>query len=333
MHIAFLEIMPGEREHLESGLPQGHTVTFSEEKLTAANAAAFANADVISVFVNSHITREIIDLLPGLKLIVTRSMGYDHIDIAYAKTKGIRVCNVTTYAAHPVAEFTFALMLAVARNIYPAYDRLREGTNYNIRDLQGITLSGKTLGVLGTGRIGKTVCGIARGFGMNIIAFDTMPDTELAASTPLTYAPLNEVLATADIVTVHMPYTPDTHHLLNADTFARIKKGALLINTARGEIIDTHALVAAITSGIVAGAGLDVLEGERALKDETAALSSEHPGTDYRILAANHFLIDHPAVLVTPHIAFSTNEALLEISRVTALSISNFIGNIDQSYV
>ncbi|MCC6404980.1 MAG: hydroxyacid dehydrogenase [Candidatus Yanofskybacteria bacterium] len=333
MHIAFVEIMPGEREHIESGLPQGSETTFSEEKLTAKNAATYRDADIISVFVNSQVTKEVIDLLPNLKLIATRSMGYDHIDTAYAKTKGIRVCNVTTYAAHPVAEFTFALMLAVARKIYPAYDQLREGTSYNIRDLQGITLSGKTLGVLGTGRIGKTVCGIARGFGMNITVFDAMPDVELAASTPLTYASLDEVLSAADIITIHMPYTPDTHHIVNAAAFARMKKGVILINTARGELVDTHALVAAITAGTVAGAGLDVLEGERALKDETTALSNEQRGTDYRILAANHFLIDHPAVLVTPHIAFSTDEALREISRVTALSISNFIANIDQSYV
>ncbi|MCC6934244.1 MAG: hydroxyacid dehydrogenase [Candidatus Yanofskybacteria bacterium] len=333
MHIVFFEIMPGEREHLESSIPAGHAVAFSEEKLTERSAAQFADADIISVFVNSQITRSIIDGLPNLKLITTRSMGYDHIDIAYAKEKGIRVSNVTTYAAHPVAEFAFALLLAVARNIYPAYDQLREGTSYDIRKLQGVTLSGKTIGVLGTGRIGKTVCGIARGFGMNVLAFDIHPDEQLAATTPLTYAPLDDVLAKADVLSVHMPYTPETHHIINAEAFGRMKKGVILINTARGELIDTHALVAAITSGTVAGAGLDVLEGERALKEETEALTARLPDVDYRLLAANHFLIDHPTVLITPHIAFSTDEAMLEISRVTAQSISNFIAGTEQAYL
>ncbi len=314
-------------------VPSGHDVQFFDEKLTPEAIDKAAGADVISVFVNSEIRAPLIDRLPDLKLIATRSMGYDHIDVEYARGKGIPVVNVTTYAAHPVAEFTFALLLCVTRRIYHAYNQLREGTDYDIRGLGGFNLFGKTIGVAGTGRIGRNVVTIARGFGMNVIAFDAAPDAAFAAEQGFEYVPLDQLVSQSDIISVHVPYNKETHHLFNAEMFAQMKKGVILINTARGEIIDTHALVAALQDGTIWGAGLDVLEEERAFKEERAAVAGNKEGIDYRLLTANHILIDMPNVIVTPHIAFETAEAMQEIRRVTAKAITDFINGTEQKFL
>ena len=331
VRIEFFDIMPGEEEALRSHLSAEHDVRFHEEALSEKNAPT--NADIISVFVKSEVNRAVIDRMPGLKLISTRSMGYDHLDISYARSKGIRVVNVTTYASHPVAEFTFALLLNVTRRIYHAYNQLREGMNFDIRGLKGFNLYGKTLGVVGTGRIGRNVAAIARGFGMNVVAFDAHPDNALAAELGFTYATLNDLVAAADIVSLHLPFTEETRHLFDATLFATFKKGSIFINTARGELVDTHALVAALRDGTLWGAGLDVLEAERQLHEEIAEVAADADGIDYRLLTANHVLIDMPNVIVTPHIAFETEEAMQEITRSTGASITAFIAGTDQPYL
>jgi len=333
--IVFFETMPGEQERLEKLLPEGHEVHFVEGKLCLDDEmiAHAGDAEIISVFVNCEVTKDVIDRLPNLKLITARSMGTDHIDVEHAKSKGIKIGNVTTYASHPVAEFTFALMLNVARNLYPAYDQLRAGTNFDIRSLQGITLFEKTLGVVGTGRIGQQVIRIAKGFGMNVIAFDAFPKDELSAELGFTYDSLDNVLSQADIITLHVPYLKDTHHLMNTDAFMRMKKGSYLINTARGEIVDSKALLSALEDGTLAGAGLDVLEQERALKQERDVVLTDRPDVDHELNTTNHILIDHPRVVVTPHIGFSTRAALQEIERVTAETISDFISGAQHEYL
>ncbi len=333
MKILFFETMPGEKDMLLAHLPPGHDVLFFEETLDASTAAMAAGADVVSVFVKSLVNPDVIDRLPNLKLVATRSMGYDHIDVAYAKTKNIRAVNVTTYASHPVAEFAFALLLNVSRRIYPAYHQLRDGTNFDIRGLKGFNLFGKTLGVAGTGRIGKNVVAIAKGFGMNVIAADAMPDAAFAAAQGFAYVSMDELAEQSDIISIHIPYTKETHHIFDETMFARMKKGVILINTARGEVIDTHALIGALKNGTVWGAGLDVLEEERALHDEMQEITSHAPGVDYELLAANHVLIDLPNVIVTPHIAFETTEAMQEITKVTAQSIGAFIAGAEQKYL
>jgi D-lactate dehydrogenase len=333
MKIVVFETMPGEREAISAHLPSGHDVQFLEEKLDAATVDRAADADVVSVFVKSEVKRDVLDRLPKLKLIATRSMGFDHIDVEHARGKGIKVGNVTTYASHPVAEFTFALLLCVTRRIYPAYNQLREGTDFNQRGLGGFNLFGKTFGVIGTGRIGRNVIAIGKAFGMEVVAFDTKPDEQFAIEQKFQYVTLDELLTRSDIVTVHVPYMKETHHLINAAAFGKMKKGVIFVNTARGEIVDTHALVAAIRNGTVWGAGLDVLEEERALKEEADVVATDRPGVDYELLTANHVLIDMPNVVVTPHIAFETAEAMQEISRVTSQTISNFLTGKEQKYL
>jgi D-lactate dehydrogenase len=333
MNVVFFEVMPGEREALSLHLPSGIAAEFREETLNADTAALAAHADIVSVFVKSELRAPLIDRLPDLKLITTRSMGYDHIDVAYAKSKGIRTVNVTTYASHPVAEFTFALLLTVTRRIYPAYNQLREGTDFDIRGLKGYNLYGKTIGIAGTGRIGRNVVIIAKSFGMNVLGFDAKPDAAFAAQQGFTYVPLTDLVSQSDIISIHVPYLKETHHLFDTAMFGRMKKGVILVNTARGEVVDTHALIAALRDGTVWGAGLDVLEAERQFHDESSEVAADRKDIDYQLLTANHVLIDMPNVVVTPHIAFETVEAMQEITRSTAQSISNFVAGTDQPYL
>jgi D-lactate dehydrogenase len=333
MRIAIFEVMPGEREALSTHLPAGHDIEYFEEPLTPDSVAHARDADIVSVFVKSELTRSVLDQLPQLKLIATRSMGYDHIDVEHARAKNIRVANVTTYAAHPVAEFAFALLLAVMRRVYPAAHQLREGNVFDIRNLGGFNLYDKTMGVMGTGRIGRQVATIARGFGMHVIAYDPHPDVHLAATTGFAYVDPDELYAKSDVISLHMPSTPETHHFVSDAAFGRMRKGVVIINTARGEVLDTHALVTALKNGTVWGAGLDVLEEERAFKEETDLLIRDKEGVNYEVLTANHILVDMPNVLVTPHIAFQTAEAMHEIIRVTSQTIATFIAGKEQPYL
>ncbi len=295
----------------------GHEVIFVPEPLSAANVQLAGDAEVIAVFVDCDVSKSVIEAMPSVKLIVAESTGEDHIDMAAAKERGITVANVPGYGVSSVAEFTFGLMLNLSRHINLASQEVRDIGKFDVRAFQGFDLQGKTLGIVGTGRIGSHVAEIGRGFGMKVIAFDVHPDQARAAELGFTYVTLPELAAQSDIVTLHVPYMPETHHLINADLFARMKQGVLIVNTARGEVIDTVALVEALKNGKVAGAGLDVLEGERELHKEGAVIKMQvSEGHDLRPLIGDHMLMDMPNVLVTPHIAFHSKEADLDrVSR------------------
>jgi D-lactate dehydrogenase len=245
-------------------------------------------------------------------LIATRSTGFDHIDLAAAKARGITVVNVPSYGENTVAEFAFALILALARRVIDADERVRETGTFSQTDLRGFDLAGKTLGVVGTGRIGAHLIRMAQGFDMKVIGFDAYPNTALAEKLGFPYVSLPELLAASDIVTLHVPYNQQTHHLINTETITHLKKGSYLINTARGAIVETEALIEALKSETLAGAALDVLEEETKLQ-EGSALSEE-----------NNYLIAHPRVIVTPHVAFNTLEAVKRILDTTAENIKGF---------
>lgn len=198
-------------------------------------------------------------------MIVTRSAGYEHIDLAAAKARGIIVCHVPDYGAHMIAEHAFGLMLAVARNICKGHQRYGQIKRFDDTGLGGVELYQKTLGVIGTGRIGRHSLRIGKGFGMNIIAFDVMPNQNLAAEMGFSYMPLNDLLAASDFITIHVPLLGSSRHLINAETLAQVKPGAILVNTSRGPLVDTAALKAALAAGRLRGAGLDVLEDERTI--------------------------------------------------------------------
>ena len=282
------------------------------EKLDEKNIENAKDADVVCIFKNSLMTKNVIGSLPNLKSIVTRTTGFDHIDIAYANSKNIKVSNVPAYGSETVAEFTFALILTLSRKVREATSGLKENGDYTVpTNAQGFDLSAKTLGVVGTGKIGKNVIHIARGFNMNIVAFDLYPDLKFAQENNFSYKSLPEVLAQSDIVTLHAPYTKENHHLINKDNISSFKKGAYLINTARGELIETEALVLGLKNGTLAGAGLDVLEGEGKFKKGDIIP-----------------MLDMPNVVMTPHVAFDTKEAEIRIIQTTIDNIKGFVSGI-----
>ncbi len=267
---------------------------------------AHAEYQVLSVFVHHTVDAQVINNLPNLQLITVRSTGFDNVDLKLATEKGVLVANVPSYGSHTVAEFTFGLLLALARKIPQGVNQVKNDKNFSFEGLGGIDLIDKTIGVIGTGRIGANAIRIAQGFGMKVLAFDIFPNQELAAKMRFEYVAMEELLKQSDVVTIHCPATPQTTHLINKDNIGLMKKQALLINTARGTIIETEALYNALKDGQIAGAAVDVLENEASLDQ------------------FERQLIDLPNVLVTPHIAFYTEEAEMTILQTTIDNINQF---------
>lgn len=328
MNIAFFGLEESEENFFKQSL-DGEKLSFFKEKLNEDNVEKAKEAEIVSVFVDSTVNQAVIDSLPSLKFIASRSAGFNHIDCEYAKKKVIKVASVPAYGSHTVAEFTFGLILNLSRNITRANNYIRTSADFNyFAELEGFDLQGKTLGVVGTGKIGKNVIKIAKGFAMQVVACDLYPDLAFAKVNDFAYKSFEEVIREADIITLHVPYTKENHHLINKESVSKMKKEVYLINTARGELIDTDALIWGLKEEIIAGAGLDVLEGEKELKEEIEILSS--PGRkskteDYKMLLEDHVLMDMPNVIITPHSAFYTREAVAEILKVTLLNIQSFI--------
>ncbi|HBM45443.1 MAG: hypothetical protein UT05_C0009G0001 [Parcubacteria group bacterium GW2011_GWF2_38_76] len=336
MKVVFFEINKDDADVVSGTLKsiQGIEFSFHEEKLSLENFSLIQDAEIISVFVGSEIKKEILDKLPNLKLIATRSTGYDHIDVSCAREKGINVSNIPAYGSHTVAEFAFALILSLSRKVYPSYGKLRDGGSFNVEEFQGFDLFGKTLGVVGMGKIGKNIIRIAKGFGMETVAHDIKPDLKFAEETSTKCVSLEEVLASSDIITLHTILTESTRHLINKNNIYKMKKGAYLINTSRGEVVETEALLEAVTNGHLSGVGLDVLEAERHLMDDIQHRGvREEKFKDFKTLYEDHVLIGLPQVIVTPHIAYFTKEAEAEILNTTAKNISTFIEGVPQNLV
>lgn len=320
MRIAFFEATEADETYLKQHLAS-HDVIFFKEALTAETAEKAADCEIISVFIYSVVTQAVLEKIPATKALLTRSTGFEHIDLAACNEKGVIVENVPFYGENTVAEHTFALILALSRNVHKSYARGLKG-DFSIDGLMGFDLKDKTLGVVGTGHIGLHVIRIAKGFGMHVLAFDTQKNTFLSEVLHYQYAPLEDVLAKSDIITLHVPYNEHTHHLINRDNIKQVKRGALLINTARGGIVENEALVAALDQGILSGAGLDVLEGEEAIKEENQCLHVECP-TDTTKQSENQNLLSRDNVVFTPHIGFYSEEALERILDTTIENIEN----------
>ncbi len=284
-----------------------------------------ADAEVLSVFVNHPVGAVEMDKYPKLKLITTRSTGVDHVDAQEAKKRGIAIASVPGYGAPTVAEFAFALILALSRKVCEAHKQVTETGSFSQLGLTGFDLAGKTIGVVGCGKIGQHTARIAKGFGMKVLVFDAHRDDKLAGEIGFAYTELPELLGSSNIVSLHVPYIKETHHLINMSNIGQIKKGAYLVNTARGAVVETAAIVKALEDGVLAGAGLDVLEEEGDMQDEMKLLSGPHPKEEeLKVVLANHYLIDHPHVIITPHIAFDTREAIERILDTTVENISTF---------
>ena len=302
-----------------------HRVRCTKVPLNISTVDDFTDAEVISPFVASRLDAGIINRLPDLKLIATRSAGYDHIDLAACREHGVAVANVPDYGDATVAEHAFALLLALARNIVESVALTRRG-GFSMAGVRGLELRDKVIAVVGTGRIGRRTIEIARGFGMKVLAFDQVQDAAAERQLGFTYGALDEILALADVVTLHVPSSSTTVGLIGDQQFATMKDGAILINTARGNVVDTEALVRALASGKLRAAGLDVLPQEPLIREEAEIFRQDKAvdASDLKALVANHVLLRFPNVLITPHNAYNTDSALRRIIETTIANIEGF---------
>lgn len=280
--ITFLEVDPEDSALVKSIYPDALIL---KEHLEGAGVLERCHeTSILSCFIYSRITAAELEKLPALKLLITRSVGFDHIDLDACRERKIVVCHVPDYGSHVIAEHVFALLLSTMRHITEGEKRVEGGT-FDYHGLKGMTLRGKTIGIVGTGRIGRRVAQAAHGFGMHIVAFDRCRTLELTDLLGVEYVSLEELLARSDIITLHLPAIPEAEHMINEQTIARMKDGVILVNTARGSIIDSRALLQGLKNGKIRYALLDVLEHEKNFSN-------------------NKELIAHPGVVATPHIAF-----------------------------
>jgi D-lactate dehydrogenase len=293
---------------------------FQQFRLDAKTVLAADGAQAVCVFVNDVLNREVLERLAGsgIRLVALRCAGFNNVDLEAAKELGIAITRVPSYSPHAVAEHTIALILALNRKIHRAYNRVRE-MNFSLSGLVGFDLFGKTAGVLGTGKIGRIVAEILHGFGMRVLAFDLYPNQEWATQNGIQYVEPRTLARESDLITLHLPLTPQTDHIVNKDTLALTKPGVMLINVSRGRLIHTRALIEALKSGHMGGVALDVYEEEEGIFFEDLSGEVLHDDELARLLS-------FPNVLVTAHQAFLTHEALSEIARITVENVLRFVG-------
>jgi D-lactate dehydrogenase len=319
MRVAFFDTHGYERAAFDQeNAAFGHAITYVEPRLTAQTAALAAGFPAVCSFVNDQVDASALEALAasGVRLVALRSAGYNHVDLAAAGRLGIAVVRVPEYSPYAVAEHAVLLVLALDRKLCRAWSRVRDG-NFSLEGLVGFDLHAKRVGIVGTGRIGRVAARIFAGFGCELVAFDVRPDLEAAQAIGFRYVGLDEIYATADVLSLHVPLTPQTHHLIDAKALAKMKRGALIVNTGRGALIDTPALVEALKTEQIGGAALDVYEEEegvffrdlsdRVIKDDVLAR-----------------LLTFPNVLVTSHQGFLTHEALAKIAATTLASVTAF---------
>lgn len=312
--LAFFDTKPYDHIYFDGMLAEaGIKTKFFENKLTEDTAPLTRGFDAVCVFVNDNVNERALEILAenGVKLIALRCSGYNNVDFKAAFEK-IHVVRVPSYSPRAVAEHAMALILSLNRKIPKAHNRTRDG-NFTLNGLMGMDLYGKTAGIVGTGQIGRCFIEICRGFGMEVIAYDPFPIPDSG----ICYVSKEELFTRSDVISLHCPLTNDTKHMINGDSIARMKKGVYIINTSRGGLIDTDALIGGIKSQIVGGAGLDVYEEESDYFYED--LSAEII-TDDNLLR----LVSYPNVLITAHQAFFTREAIYEIARVTVENLNAF---------
>jgi len=313
---AVFDTKPYDREALErasAGL--GLDWRFLEFRLPCETAPLAGGAQAVCVFVNDQLDRPCLEVLASqrVKLIALRCTGFNHLDLAAAKALELAVTRVPVYSPHAVAEHAVALLLALNRKIHRAFNRVRE-LNFALSGLVGFDLHGKTAGIIGTGKIGRIVAHILVGFGLRVLAYDHFPSREWAAGAGVEYVDASSLAGFSDVLSLHIPLTPETRHVIRAETLELMKPGAILVNVSRGGLIDTRALIQALKSGRLGGVALDVYEEEEGVFFED--LSGEVLQDDD--LAR---LLTFPNVLITSHQAFLTREALSDIARATVASV------------
>jgi D-lactate dehydrogenase len=309
--ILFLEVDTEDEKLVKEHFPDARMMEGVLSGKTLIDACK--DAGIVSCFIHTHFTKDILEQLPSLKLLCTRSVGYDHIDLGACKDRGITVCNVPDYGSHVIAEHVFALLLSTLRHIPEADKKVESGT-FDYHGLRGIALRGKTIGIIGTGKIGRKVAQIAHGFGMKILATDQCRTMDIVDLLGVRYVSLEELLRQSDIITLHVPDTKETEHMIDSAAFALMKNDVVLVNTARGSLIDSAALLESLKNGKVSNALLDVLEHEKNF-------------------AENKELIAHPGVVATPHIAFYADDSMRNMFLDTFASIEQWMKNEKPEHV
>lgn len=313
MRIRVYELEPSFHEAFRSAFPD-HEVTISEDPMRDPE-----DCEALAVFIGTKLPRETLEKMPSLRFIATMSTGFDHIDLDACRERSIAVMNVPSYGSNTVAEHAFMLVLALARKLPASIRRVREELSFTTdATLRGFDLAGKRLGLVGLGRIGAHMAAMGRGFGMDVVVYDVFPNEQLAAEIGCRFVGFDELLQTSDVVSIHVPLNDYTRRMIGADQLGRMKPGALLVNTSRGGIVDTEALVSALKSGRLGGAGLDVLEFESELDDDIAVLARDEQLE--RGVLADLALLRFPNVIITPHNAFNSSEA---VGRIVSTSIEN----------
>jgi D-lactate dehydrogenase len=319
VRIAFFDTREFERTYFDqANQTDRHEIVYLEARLNRDTAQLAQGSDSVCCFVNDEVDADVIEILArgATRLIALRSAGYNNVDLGAADRHGITVVRVPEYSPHAIAEHAIALVLALDRKIYRAYARVREG-NFSLDGLVGFDLYGKTVGIIGTGKIGRVAATLFAGFGCSVLAHDLAPDPELGRDHHIRYVTLAELYATSDIVSLHIPLTPATRHMIDTDTLASMKRGVMLINTSRGALVDSRALIHGLKSGHIGYAGLDVYEEEEGLffRDMSDRVIQDD------VLAR---LLTFPNVLITAHQAFLTKEALTNIASITLENVTAF---------
>jgi D-lactate dehydrogenase len=328
MKVAFFELEGWEFSRIEDTLkPKGfEIIEMEKEPLTFERVGKLKEVEIISVFIYSKLTKEVIDSLPNLKLITTRSTGFDHIDVKYASKRGIQVCNVPNYGMETVAEYTLLLILSLLRRLKPTLERTCKGI-FSREGLRGHDLEGKTVGIVGTGRIGSRLVKLLSALDIKIVAYDIVRKKEIEEKYGVQYVSLEELLRESNIVTLHVPYTPSTHHLINRDNIKLMKRGSYLVNTSRGSVVDTEAVIEALREGRLAGVAMDTFEGEEVWMEEELIIGNPKRDLSARLLreAIESFYLSHfENVILTPHNAYNTYEAIERILITTLENIVSF---------
>lgn len=317
---AVFDTKPYDRDSLQAAASANIEWRFLDFRLNQETAALAQGATAVCVFVNDRVDRPCLEILAaqGVKLAALRCTGFNNVDLAAARALKVTVTRVPVYSPYAVAEHTVALLLTLNRKVHRAFNRVRE-LNFSLQGLVGFDLHGKTAGVVGTGKIGRIVAQILRGFGMRVLAFDPFPDRDWAAQQRIEYVDALTLAGVSDVITLHLPLMPETKHLIRRETIARMKPGAILVNVSRGALVDTTALIEALKSGKLGGVALDVYEEEEGIFFED--LSGQVLQDDE--LAR---LLTFPNVLVTSHQAFLTREALSDIARTTVANLEALAG-------
>ena len=318
MKVAVFSSKPYDQTFLAAANAQhGHELHFFESHLTSQTTVLAAGFSAVCVFINDFLNAEALAVLAqqGTRLVALRSAGFNHVDIAAAEKLGLTVVRVPAYSPHAVAEHTVALILTLNRKTHRAYARVREG-NFSLDGLLGFDLHGRTVGIVGTGKIGAIVAQIMHGFGCRLLAYDRVPSPACEAIA-VEYVSLADLLVTADIITLHAPLTPETHHLINAAAVAQFKPGVMLINTSRGALVDTKAIIGGLKSRQIGYLGLDVYEQEADLFFEDLSNTVIQDDLFQRLLT-------FPNVIITGHQAFFTETALKNIAETTLANLTDF---------